>query len=92
MKFLWCVGVEGVCMNENEIRYKGYLIRECSYELEAGGWVPEAIVFEPTNRGMKDYPPVSSRSNATFSTLQHAADHALGMAKDFINQKLAEGR
>ncbi len=79
-------------MNENESRYKRYLIRECSYELETGGWVPQAIVFEPTQRGMKEHPPLLSANDATFSTRQHAADHALGMAKSFVNQRLAEGR
>ncbi len=79
-------------MGENEIRYKSYLVRECSYELKAGGWVPQAIVFEPTQRGMREHPPLLSVSGVTFSTRQHAADHALGMAKSFVNQRLAEGR
>ncbi len=79
-------------MGENEIRYKSYLIRECSYKLRAGGWVPRAVVFEPTKSGMKEHPPLPPPENMIFSTRQQAGEHALDMAKSFVNQRLAEGR
>ena len=79
-------------MDENEIRYKGYPVRACSYELKAGGWVPQVIVFESTNRRKVEHPPLLPPEDMTFSTRQQADKYALGMAKRFVNQRLAEGR
>ena len=75
-------------MNDNEIRYKGYLIREYSYELKTGGWVPQAIVFDPASRGMAEHPPLSPTEEVTFPTRQLARQYAVDMAKRFVNRQL----
>lgn len=76
----------------NETRYKGFLIRDCSYELEAGEWIPQAIVFEPTRRGMREHPPFLAPADTSFPTQHQAEEHALDWAKRFVNQILGEGR
>ena len=79
-------------MNENEIRYKNYPVRVCSYELKAGGWVPQVIVFGSTNRRKVEHPPLLAPKDVTFSTRQQADEYALGIARRFVNQRLADGR
>ena len=75
-----------------EILYRDYLIRDSSYEHRAGQWVPRAFVYEPSERGTTEYPPiVPLPEGVTFSSDEEAMEYSFGMALRFVDGRWTDG-
>ena len=79
-------------MGGREIMYKEHLIRDWSYEHRAGQWVPRAFVYEPSERGTTEYPPiVPLPEGVTFSSHEEAMEYSFGMALSFVDGRWIGG-
>jgi hypothetical protein len=76
--------------NESKMTYKNYLIWLRSYELQAGGWVPRAVVVIPAEEGNGEQ-DLHEPGASTGSTREEADTQALTLAKQWIDERV-EGR
>jgi len=70
-----------------EIRFKGYLLRACSFERSPGTWVAEAQAFweeGPLARIQQLHEPDLERS---FASRQLADERALGLAQAWVDRR-----
>jgi hypothetical protein len=76
--------------NESQITYQKYLIWLRSYELQAGGWVPRAVVVIPSEEGNGEH-DLHEPGASTGATREEADTQALSLAKQWIDARV-EGR
>ena len=77
--------------NEIKIEYKNYVIWLRSYEMKAGGWVPEALVVVPEAEG-NGQQEIQYPAEGTLATREEADAQAFGLAKQWVDERLTGHR
>jgi hypothetical protein len=80
---------EKIATNEMKLEYKNYVIWLSSYGLKAGGWIPRALVVVPAEEG-NGQQELTYPGEADFPMREDADREAFEMAKQWIDQRLAE--
>ena len=77
--------------NETKITYKDYVVWLSSYELQAGGWTPRAVVVVPAAVGNGEQELMAS-GGGTVATREEADRQALAMSTQWIDEHVAGHR
>jgi hypothetical protein len=82
---------EKISRNETKLAYRGYILWLRSYEMKSGGWVPKALVVVPEAEG-NGQQELQYPAEGTLPTREEADAQAFAMAKQWVDERLAEHR
>jgi hypothetical protein len=82
---------EKISRNEKKIEYKGYVIWLQSFEMKAGGWVPNALVVIPEAEG-NGQQEIQSPDGGMLALREEADAQAFTTAKRWVDERLAGHR
>lgn len=75
----------------DEITYKGYLIEPESYAVHTNAWAPRVVVSQGNGTEATPRTPLYSPSTAKYLTRDEADQHALHIARMWIDAAIKRG-